>query len=79
MGARYWWEDENDRPVRAINSRSHEGIAYMNWCLRQKLVDPQPNAVERLLARAEEIVALFDAMFGLRWSDLAPRVAGEMR
>jgi len=64
MSVRYWWEDENDRPVRAIDSRSHEGIAYMNWCVRQKPADPQPNAVERLLAQAEEVVALFDAMFG---------------
>lgn len=64
MAARYWWEDENDRPLRAIDSRSHEGIAYMNWCLRQKPADLQPNAVERLLARAEQVVELFDAMFG---------------
>jgi len=64
MAARYWWEDENDRPLRAIDSRSHEGIAYMNWCLRQKPADQQPNAVERLLARADQVVELFDAMFG---------------
>jgi len=72
MGARYWWEDDNDRPVRAIDSRSHEGIAYMNWCLRQKPAEPQPNAVERLLARAEEVVGLFEAMFGRLAGDANP-------
>jgi hypothetical protein len=72
MSVRYWWEDENDRPVRAIDSRSHEGIAYMNWCVRQKPADPQPNAVERLLAKAEEVVALFDAIFGQLACDANP-------
>jgi hypothetical protein len=72
MGARYWWEDDNDRPVPAIDSRSHEGIAYMNWCLRQKPVAPQANAVERLLARAEEVVELFEALFGRLECDANP-------
>jgi hypothetical protein len=72
MAARYWWEDENSRPAPGIDSRSHEGIAYMNWCLRQKPAEPQPNAVERLLARAEEVVGLFEAMFGRLAGDANP-------
>lgn len=75
MGDRYWWQDEHDRPLRAIDSRSHEGIAYMNWCLRQKPAEPQLNAVERLLARAEEVVGLFEAMFGRLASEANPHEA----
>jgi len=44
----------------------------MNWCLRQKPAEPQTNAVERLLARAEEVVGLFEAMFGRLAGDANP-------
>ncbi len=30
MDARYWWEDENDRPLPASASRSHECIAHVS-------------------------------------------------
>lgn len=78
MAARYWWEDENSRPAPGIDSRSHEGIAYMNWYLRQKPMEIQPNAVERLLARAEEVVGLFEAMFGRLAGDANPREAASL-
>jgi hypothetical protein len=66
MVPRYWWEDENARPVPGIDSRSHEGRAYYNWCLSQRPTARPLNAVERLLAHAQATSDFFEEMFGYK-------------
>jgi hypothetical protein len=53
MANRDDWMPDDYRPVPAIHSRSHEGIAYYNWWMSQgrRRNQPPPNAVERVLDR----------------------------
>jgi hypothetical protein len=66
MAKRYDWMPDDYRPVPGIDSRSHEGRAYYNWCLSQRPSARPLNAVERLLAHAKATSDFFEAMFGYK-------------
>ncbi len=52
------------KPRPRIEDRSDDGLAFLNWSLHPRPVSLQSTAVERLLAKADDLIELFDAMFG---------------
>jgi len=66
MAKPYDWMPDDYRPVPGIDSRSHEGRAYYNWCLSQGPSVRALNAVERLLAHAQATSDFYEEMFGYK-------------